>query len=234
MKKIAAFVTAAALVAVTAAGAVSPQRASADEGHALSGKVVESMDSGGYTYALIEKSGKKTWVAVPQTPIKVGDEVAFRPGAEMANFESRSLKRKFDLIIFSAGLEGAPFKGHGSMMQQQEQQPAPAAAAASPEEKITVEKAAGPNGFTVSELISQAAELDKKAVAVRGKVVKVSEKILGKNWVHIKDGSGKIVVTTKDLPKVGDVVTASGTLYKDKDFGSGYVYAVIVEEATIQ
>lgn len=70
----------------------------------LSGKVVETMDSGGYTYACIEKSGKKTWVAVPQTKIKKGQTLTFQPGMEMTNFESKTLKRKFDRIVFSGGL----------------------------------------------------------------------------------------------------------------------------------
>lgn len=110
-----------------------------------------------------------------------------------------------------------------------------------PSEKIKVEKAKGADACTVSEAYEKAAKLDKKPVVVRGKVVKVSQGIMGKNWVHLQDGSGdpgkgtnNLVVTTQDIPKVGDVVTAKGTLYKDKDFGSGYKYQVIVEEASVK
>ncbi|TRZ99150.1 MAG: hypothetical protein D4R80_03720 [Deltaproteobacteria bacterium] len=113
---------------------------------------------------------------------------------------------------------------------------APAAA-----EKIQVEKAKGADAYTVSEAYENAAKLDKKTVVVRGKVVKVSKAILGKNWVHLQDGSGDpgkgtndLVFTTKDDPKVGSVVTAKGTLYKDKDFGAGYKYKVVVEKATVK
>jgi hypothetical protein len=108
-------------------------------------------------------------------------------------------------------------------------------------DKIKVEKAKGAGAYNVSETYEKAAELDKKTVVVRGKVVKVSRAIMGKNWVHLQDGSGdpgkgtnNLVVTTKDVPKVGNVVTAKGTLHKDKDFGSGYKYQVIVEEATFK
>ena len=93
----------------------------------------------------------------------------------------------------------------------------------------------------MNELYEKSATLDKKAVTVRGKVVKVSKMIMGKNWVHLRDGSGdaakgtnNVVVTSQGEPKVGDVVTARGTLHKDKDFGSGYKYAVILEEGTFQ
>jgi hypothetical protein len=106
---------------------------------------------------------------------------------------------------------------------------------------IKVEKAKGADAYTVSEIYEMAGKLDKKTVSVRGKVVKVSKGIMGKNWVHLQDGSGdagtgtnNLVATTQDVPKVGDVVTAKGTLYKDKDFGAGYLYKVIVEEATVK
>jgi translation initiation factor 1 (eIF-1/SUI1) len=64
------------------------------------------MDSGGYTYAQIENKGKKTWVAVPKTKIVKGKNISFVPGMEMQNFESKTLKRTFDRIIFSGGVSG--------------------------------------------------------------------------------------------------------------------------------
>ena len=108
-------------------------------------------------------------------------------------------------------------------------------------EPVKVEKAKGADACTVSEAYENAGKLDKKTVVVRGKVVKVSKGIMGKNWVHLRDGSGdagkgtnNLVATTQDVPNVGAVVTAKGTLHKDKDFGAGYKYRVIVEEATVK
>lgn len=69
----------------------------------LTGKVVETMNSAGYTYVCLEKGGKKTWIAVPEMKVTKGQTMSFQPGAEMVNFESKTLKRKFDKIIFSAG-----------------------------------------------------------------------------------------------------------------------------------
>jgi hypothetical protein len=197
----------------------------------LSGKVIETMTSGGYTYVQIEKNGQKTWVAIPATKITVGQEVSFRPGTAMGDFESKTLNRKFDNIIFSSGLLSQAPMAHGTEMSVDKK-----AAGTSPAKEI--KKAQGPNAYTVNELIKNSAGLDKQKVVVRGEVIKVSEKIMGKNWVHIVDNSGdpkeKLVVTSQDLPKVGDVVTVSGTLHKDKDFGSGYKYAVIIEDAAIK
>ncbi len=77
----------------------------------LSGKVVETMNSGGYTYVCLEKNGKKTWVAVPQMKVTVGQEMSFQPGQEMRNFTSKSLNRTFDSIIFSGGPTSASQSG---------------------------------------------------------------------------------------------------------------------------
>jgi hypothetical protein len=64
---------------------------------------------------------------------------------------------------------------------------------------------------------------------------------MGKNWIHLQDGSGdprkkthNLVVTSQAVPVIGEVVTARGTLYKNKDFGGGYKYEVIVEQAELE
>jgi hypothetical protein len=104
------------------------------------------------------------------------------------------------------------------------------------------EKSSAGKVYKVSELYRGKATLDKQKVTVRGKVVKVSAGIMGRNWIHLQDGSGTpgkqdndlTVTTANGLPAVGRTVTVTGTLAKDKDFGSGYFYQVIVEEATIK
>ena len=73
------------------------------KGSTISGKVVETMNSGGYTYVNLEKDGKKMWVAAPAMQVSVGQELELRNGAVMTNFTSKSLNRTFDSIIFSAG-----------------------------------------------------------------------------------------------------------------------------------
>jgi len=108
-------------------------------------------------------------------------------------------------------------------------------------EKVKVAKTTGPNAYTVVEIYKNKETLNNKNVVVKGKVVKVSAGIMGKNWIHLqdgtgnaKDGSNELVVTSQDIPKVNDVVTASGTLYKDKNFGAGYKYTVIMEKASVK
>jgi hypothetical protein len=96
--------------------------------------------------------------------------------------------------------------------------------------------------YKVGDLFKEKASLDKQKVIVKGKVVKVASGIMNKNWFHLQDGSGDpgkktndlAITTTQELPAVGKTVTVSGTLHKDKDFGYGYKYEVIIEEATIK
>ena len=206
----------------------------------LSGKVAETMNSGGYTYIKLDMGGKTKWVAIPLTEVKVGQQVKLQPGMEMRNFTSKTLNRTFESIVFSTGL-ASDSSGGAAGKSVMAQHSGGKNAAVKPDEKIKVEKATGPDAYTVSEIHKKAVSLNQKTAVVKGKVVKVSEGIMGKNWIHIQDGTGdaslgtnKLVATSQDLPAVGDIITLKGTIYKDKDFGAGYKYNVIMEQAAIQ
>lgn len=121
----------------------------------------------------------------------------------------------------------------------------PAAEAAAPVQASTSVQPTGNAGnaytdgtYNVTDVYARKTELAGKPVTVKGNVVKVSEAIMGKNWVHIQDGTGAegsndiVFTSTNQSPAVGDQVVATGIVAIDKDFGYGYVYSVIVEEAT--
>jgi hypothetical protein len=114
-------------------------------------------------------------------------------------------------------------------------------AAVVPSADVEVEKAEGENAYTIGEIHEQRTELSGQTIAVRGKVMKVSRMIMGKNWIHIQDGTGDpaasthdLVVTTSAEPEQGAVVVVEGALQADRDFGSGYKYDVIIEDAEIK
>jgi hypothetical protein len=209
----------------------------------LAGKVVQTMNAGGYSYIYIEQAdGSKKWVAVTQIAVKVGDQMSFKPGMEMGRFESKALNRSFDSIIFSEGVisggSTGPVLDPG---KNQGVSPGSEGALKDKAAKISVTKATGTNAATVAEAFAKSAKLNKKTVVIRGQVVKISSGIMGKNWIHIQDGTGSekkkthnLVCTSKtDIADVGDVVTITGTLIKDRDFGAGYKYPVIIEDSTI-
>jgi hypothetical protein len=94
-------------------------------------------------------------------------------------------------------------------------------------------------GKTVAEVFAEKDSLAGKPVTLRGKVVKSNAGIMGKNWIHVRDGSGSdgsndlTVTTTTAQPNVGDTVLITGPLVLNKDFGMGYQYDVIVEDAQV-
>ena len=106
---------------------------------------------------------------------------------------------------------------------------------------IKVPKASGPEARTVAEIVTKRLELAGKTVLVRGKVVKYTPEVLGKNWLHLRDGTGQasdqshdILVTTREQTKLGEVVLVKGVVQIDKDIGSGYTFKVLIEEAALQ
>ena len=267
-----ALVFSAPVMAAEKAQEPAPAAANLD-GKALKGKVVETMNTGGYTYILLDASQGKIWVAIPESKVEVGQEITANPGMTMTNFESKTLGKTFDAIIFSSGLaNGETSNPHGGMggamgggssfaaaMQAESGASNPHAkggpmgdaeiASASggsstaivPAAEIKVDKAEGKNGQTVADCFSNAKDLNNKKVQVRGKVMKVSRMIMGKNWVHLQDGSGDplknthdLVVTTQADPEKDSIILIEGVLYADKDFGAGYKYDVIIEEAEIK
>jgi len=194
----------------------------------IKGKTLAVMHAGGYTYLKIQKGKGFVWAAIPKNEVKKGAVVEIYSGMTMNNFESKTLKKTFKNIIFSNGVVG---KKETSKKHKK-----PDAETSAP---IKVKKAKG--GKTVAEIFKSTKDLDGKKLLVRGKVVKISAQIMGKNWVHLQDGSGSaknknhdLLVTTQEVPKKGDVVTFEGLIAINKDFGSGYSYAVLMEKAVLK
>lgn len=208
----------------------------------VSGTILETMDSGGYTYMLLRTARGNVWTAVNQARVKKGSVVTVVNPAEMVDFESRTLRRKFDRILFGT-LAGTPAPGTGAPSKEELKAAMAArhsAAGSGPSDvgPIKVDKAAG--GKTVAEVFAGRVALKGKEVVVRGKVVKYTPEVMGRNWIHLRDGSGSrekknddLTVTTKATAAVGDVVLVRGVVSLDRDFGAGYTYSVILEDAKV-
>lgn len=236
----------------------------------VTGTVIETMNAAGYTYMNVDTGKEKHWVAIPETEIKNGEEVTYLQGMVMSNFKSKSLDRTFSTIIFSPGLEGKMVASpHGTLTPKatKPETPSPdnsfaaavqaeggATPMAQPEEVVSggssgatvpltdvkVEKVAGENGVTVEEVFKNKEDLNGKIVRIRGKVVKYNPNIMGKNWIHIQDGTGNpmenthdLVVTTTEQLSSEDIIVVEGKITANKDFGAGYSYSAIVEEAKL-
>ncbi|MGZ5276641.1 MAG: nucleotide-binding protein [Caldimonas sp.] len=221
----------AALLLAAAAAATAPP-ASAQQTRDVTGEILETQSVDPYTYLRLKTPDGEIWAAVPTTAAKKGAKVTIGNAMTMQNFESKTLKKKFDKIVFGQLVEpGAkPAAPQGAL-------PSPVAAATA----IKVPKADGADARTVAEVVKGRAGLKDKTVLVRAQVVKVNLGIMGKNWVHLQDGSGAaadgsndILVTTQDKAAIGEIVNVKGTVHTDVNLGSGYAYSVLIENASLR
>ncbi len=198
-------------------------------------KVEEVIQTTSYTYMKVKEKKLRYWIAVVRQEAAPGESYSYSTAYEMTNFKSNELDRTFQTIFFvqdlsdgSGGSVGA-MNPMGSMMQPQKPRIAL-------NEEISVDPAAG--GISIGDLFRNRSDYSSKKVRIRGQVVKVVPEVMNKNWVHIQDGTSDsgnfdLTVTTREVLVAGDVVTFEGTISLDKDFGAGYIYAVILEDAAV-
>jgi len=213
----------------------APVILAADEG-ARTGTVVETMESGGYLYIKLEDG---QWIASNPFPVAKGDKITYSGAMEMNNFHSRTLDRTFDSILFVSAAGPAdgnaatqttqsamPMEMHGGMTKSASvEAPAPG----------EIEPLA--DGKTVAAIFAESGQLKGQVVGLNAKVVKISENIMGKNWVTLQDGTGtgpddRLLATTQEVVEPGTLVTVKGTVNTDVDLGYGYQYKVLLEEAS--
>jgi hypothetical protein len=193
--------------------------------------VTEFIQTGSYTYVKLKEGSKEYWAAVPRFEAKTGQKYYYNKAMEMIDFKSKELNRTFSSIWFLEGLSDKPITAQNP--------PTLTTAGKQTLNRVTgisVRPAEG--GITISKLMSDKAKFANKKIKVSGQVVKFSPEIMNKNWVHLQDGteaSGQydLVITTNDNVRVGDVVTFEGRISLDKDFGYGYKYDVLMEEAGV-
>jgi hypothetical protein len=214
---------------------------SAPTGGVVKGVVLEVKDVANFTYLRLKTSEGEIWAAVINTPVKKGAAVTIENAVVIKDFKSKALDKTFPSIVFGSlvGAEKNASSGHAASGSSATQTVPGQNVEMGKGEHIA--KASGANARTVEEIIKKAAELKDKPVVVRGKVVKYNAGIMDKNWIHLRDGSGSakdgtddILVTTTSAAKLGDVVTVKGIVRDGKDFGAGYNYKVLIEEATLQ
>lgn len=213
------------------------------------GKVVTSMDVNNYTYVQIDTGSKKYWAAGPKTVLKKGAMIAIETNLPFQDFESKALKKKFKTIYFvnnfisdqadQAGGTSDPHAGVKMPAMKSGQ----AGGMSDPHAGVKMSGKAVTlkgikklkDGKSVADVRKHKKELAGKSVRVRGKVVKYTAKVMGKNWLHIQDSSGpdSLVVTTDQEVKKGDLVVVNGIVAVDQDLGYGYTYDVIVERAIV-
>ena len=196
--------------------------------------VQEVIHAGIYTYLKVSGENGESWLAVPKMESKPGDIFYFQGGLPMANFKSKELDRVFPMVLFLEKVYKSP-----EDVQKITKKSPHAKGNKSKVAKSEVKVKPAQDGITIAELFANIEKHKGQTVKIRGQVTKYNANIMNINWLHIQDGTeheGKydIVVTSTAKFKVGDIVTITGKVSLNKDFGHGYFYELIIEDANAE
>ena len=196
----------------------------------IQGKVTETMNAAGYTYVEVDTGKNKVWAAAPITEIKVGDQVEFSTVMPMKNFQSKALNRQFSVVYFAQNFITDKKSSTAKINKNASPNKSKQASAV-----IIKKMAKAKDGHSIADIYANKNELANKIIRVRGQVTKFTPNILKKNWLHIKDNSSAddLTITTDSTAAVNDVIVISGKLGLNRDFGYGYLYPLIIEDAKI-
>jgi hypothetical protein len=195
--------------------------------------VQEVLQANSYTYIKATENDQEIWMAILKNDIDVGKKYYYDQAMEMKNFASKDLDRTFESIYFLEGLYENPTDFTKSGVQ------APNDAmhgskSTSEKQDISIQKEEGVK--SINYLYDNKEDLNSQKVIVKGVVTKYNPNIMNKNWVHIQDGTGDensfdLTITTKDEVKVGAIVKFEGTVVINQDFGHGYEYDLLLQDA---
>ena len=202
------------------------------------GEILEIKGAMGYKYLKVDENGTELWVAIANAPVSVGDRIGYDKKTVMKNFESKTLGQKFKEVIFASDVylpqKVEKPKSMKEMLhlkdssQNEEEEPS----------KPFVKK----DAYTIEEVHMWRKHLDGQTISLEATVYKVSHQIMKLDWVHLGDGTGNEKKLTDDLVftatsssiKAGDKVIATGKVVVNKDFGFGYFYKVLIQDAAFQ
>lgn len=207
--------------------------------------VLEVIQVANYTYLRGKEKQEEIWLAVPTIEAKPGDVLYYENGMLMTNFESKELKRTFERILFVDTISKSPDSlGQKNGVPAKYMSPDKATLADPPKvssndsikQKVNIEPVK--NGVSIADILKNPKAFEGKSVIVKGKVTKYTAGVMGKNWVHIQDGTDynnkfEIVITTINEVKDGDTATFEGVITLNKDLGYGYFFEVLMENAKV-
>lgn len=193
--------------------------------------VEEVIQTSAYTYLLVDENGADRWIAVASMDAKVNDVLFYNTGLEMVDFKSKELNRVFPNLllvqVISDGKTDMPKRQHTKVVNTEKNTITTQNVSANTKSEGLV---------TLVDLFANKSKYNGKWITVKGKVVKFNPKIMGKNWVHITNANGEydLTITTMNTVRLDDEVTFDGVIILNKDFGAGYKYDIIMENAVLK
>lgn len=192
--------------------------------------VKEAVHAAGYTYLLVTEGRNEQWLAVNEMDVNIGTTYYYQGGMKMTNFKSRELDRVFESVIFLDQISLDP------LLQPEEPSLSTAHTTTIPVEKLDISVEVAEDGISIADLVSEKKSYEGKMVRIRGQVTKYNADIMDKNWIHLQDGTEydgtfDLTITSDIEVETGETLTFEGKIALDRDFGFGYFYEIIMEEA---
>lgn len=187
-----------------------------------------------YVYVHVSEGVEKYWVATALAEIVVGETYFFRGGLLKTNFESKEYNRMFEQIYLVS--QFVPAKHGGSTSNAFEVQTPTSNQKKNDPVKASkkIEKAEG--SMSIAELVNDPQKYEGQTVQLSGECVKINPQIMGRNWIHLKDGSKDdydLVITSDIFVREGTIINIKAKVVLNKDYGAGYKYDLILEDGIL-
>lgn len=193
-----------------------------DDSHTV--KVIQVLPTDKYVYMEVEEGEETFWVAAGKQEVEVGEEYFFKEGLLKTNFHSKEYDRIFDKVYLVSRL--IPLTSNSVP----ETQTRSVRVQSSSEKKNKVHA----ESVSIKDIVENPEKYKDQSVIVSGECTKINANIMSRNWIHLKDGTKDdfdFVLTSDLAVPEGHFVSMRGVIRVDKDFGAGYRYAIIMEEA---
>ena len=193
-------------------------------------KVNEILPTQKYVYLNVTEDERTFWIATGKQEVQVGGQYFYQGGLLKTNFESKEYDRVFDEIYLVSKI--VPLN-HGNSNSSKEDEKENVKTKT---DKFSLEFNHGEDFVKISELVESPEKFDGKKIKLTGQCAKLNANIMGTNWIHLKDGTKDdydLVLTSQTAVPVGHIVKMEGTVILNKDFGSGYRYDILVEDAVV-
>lgn len=190
-------------------------------------KVKEILPASKYLYLLVQENNEEFWIAVRKQDIQIGETYFYNGGLLKTNFKSNEHDKVFDKIYLVTSLVKSNHGDHVNKKKLEFKDPKIVKS-----KKILEVK----GSIKISELVNNQKKYEGKTVQISGRCSKTNPNIMGRNWIHIKDGSMDnydLVITSDHFVKEGSMVTIKAKVTLEKDFGAGYKYDLILEDGVL-
>lgn len=200
--------------------------------------VKEILQVSSYTYLLVKEGGETKWLAVPYIDAKVGSVYYYKGGMEMVNFKSKELNRTFESVYFLSAIYDNPFEKEEKATFKHATNIDIKQDVKSGNDKLTLRFEPVDGVISIEELFKNKKKYAGKKIKIKGQVTKFNAQVMSKNWIHLQDGTDynnnfDLTFTTNANVNIGDIIILEGIVSLDKDFGYGYLYALIIENSIL-